>query len=261
MILDDIVAKKRIRLEQAMQSLPFDELAHTAVDIPLAQLRKFKDALEDPGLSVIAEVKKASPSKGIISKDFRPVETAQEYETFGASAISVLTEQDFFFGSSEYLKDIKKAVAIPILRKDFIIDVWQVYESKLIGADAILLIAAILSDSQLRECRQTAQMLGMCALVETHDETEMQRAIDSGAEIIGINNRNLKTFEVSLETTERLIKMVPPGKTIVSESGIMTADDARFVHSLGADAVLVGESLMKAQDIGQQLAAIKKAGV
>ena len=261
MILDDIVAKKRIRLQQAKQSLPFDELANTAADMPVVQKDRFKDALKSPGLSVIAEVKKASPSKGIISSDFKPVETAMQYETCGASAVSVLTEEDFFLGSSEYLKDIKRVVTIPLLRKDFIIDVWQVYESKLIGADAILLIAAILSDSQLREYRQTAQMLGMCALVETHDEKQMQSAIDSGAEIIGINNRNLKTFEVSLETSQKLIKMIPSGKTIVSESGIMTAEDARFVHSLGADAVLVGESLMKSQDIGQQLAAIKKAGV
>ncbi len=260
MILEDIVAKKRIRLQQAMCSLPFDELAQTVADMPDTQQGRFEAALKTPGLSVISEIKKASPSKGIISSDFKPVEIARQYEACGANAISVLTEEDFFLGSSEYLTAVKKAVSLPLIRKDFIIDVWQVYESKLLGADAILLIAAILSDNELAGFRETAKMLGMCALIETHDEQEMKRAIDSGAETIGINNRNLKTFEVSLKTTEKLIKLIPPGKVVVSESGIMTAQDAEYICGLGADAVLVGESLMKAQDIGQQLAAIKKAG-
>ena len=211
MILEDIVAKKRIRLQQAMCSLPFDELAQTVADMPDTQQGRFEAALKTPGLSVISEIKKASPSKGIISSDFKPVEIARQYEACGANAISVLTEEDFFLGSSEYLTAVKKAVSLPLIRKDFIIDVWQVYESKLLGADAILLIAAILSDNELAGFRETAKMLGMCALIETHDEQEMKRAIDSGAETIGINNRNLKTFEVSLETTEKLIKLIPPG--------------------------------------------------
>ena len=256
MILDDIVAVKRRKLAQQKITLSIDEMAAQIQNADADN--RFLTALKSPGLSVIAEVKKASPSKGVICEDFHPERIAQAYEKCGADAVSVLTEEDFFHGSNDYLSAVANTVCIPVLRKDFMIDIWQVYEARYIGAQAILLIAAILSERQLREYREAAQMLGMYALVETHDINEMQKALDSGAEIIGINNRNLKTFDVSLETTERLIKYVPSGKTVVSESGIMCGADARFVTALGADAVLVGESLMCTGNIEEKMKELKQ---
>ncbi len=256
MILDDIVAVKRQKLALQMQNKPLDSLM-AQIDNDDTKKQLFKSALETPGLSVIAEVKKASPSKGVICEDFRPKDISERYEKYGADAISVLTEENFFLGSNEYLQQVKDTVEIPVLRKDFIIDIWQVYESKVLGADAILLIAAILTDKQLAEFREAAQKLGLCALVETHNEQEMKKALGSGAKIIGINNRDLKTFEVSLKTTENLIRLIPPGKVIVSESGINTADDARFLRKMGADAVLVGESLMRAGNVKDKLKELK----
>ena len=257
MILDDIVAAKQKRISQSINKLQLSELIAEVEKTGSIVPGQFRTALDSEGLSVIAEVKKASPSKGLISKDFDPVSIAKRYEEYGADAISVLTEEDFFLGSNDYLTRIRESVSTPLLRKDFIIDIWQVYESRLIGANAVLLIVSILSDKQLKEYRQIANELGMCTLVETHNEQEMKRAIDSGAQIIGINNRDLKTFEVSLETTQRLIKMIPSGITVVSESGVMNANDAKYLRELGVDAVLVGESLMKADSIQNQLSAIK----
>ncbi len=257
MILGDIVAAKQKRLAVQKQGKP--------IDLLLAQIENedvkpnfFKTALTKPGLSIIAEVKKASPSKGLICKDFNPIGIAERYEKHGADAISVLTEQDFFLGSSEYLKEIRDVVRIPILRKDFIIDIWQVYESRLIGTHAILLIASILTEKQLIEFREAAKKLGMCALVETHNEEEMSKTIDSGAEIIGINNRDLKTFDVSLNITERLMGRIPSRKVVVSESGIKSGSDAEYLHKMGVDAILVGESLMRAGSVQAKLDELKK---
>ncbi len=199
-------------------------------------------------VNVIAEVKKASPSKGIIAEDFPYMDIAKDYEIGKASAISVLTEPKYFKGDNRYLKDIKDSVSCPILRKDFIIDEWQIYEAKTIGADAILLIVAGLSKSQIKEYLELATSLNLEVLVETHDESEVGTALEIGASIIGINNRNLKTFDVSLEITHRLRKLIPQEKICVSESGINTREDMIRLQEIGCDAALIGESLMRAKD-------------
>jgi indole-3-glycerol phosphate synthase len=219
----------------------------------LPPTKGFANALKSNGNSValIAEVKKASPSKGIIREDFNPADIALAYERAGAKAISVLTDQQFFQGSGEYLADIRKAVQLPLLRKDFIIDELQIYEARLLGADAILLIAAILDQVQLRAYRELAEQLGMDALVEVHNLAEMDKAVNSGARLLGINNRDLQTFHVSLDTTAQLAQAVPSGCLLVSESGIFTSEDIDFVQRAGAGAVLVGESLMRQPNIGE----------
>lgn len=208
----------------------------------------FESALKKPGISFICEVKKASPSKGIIVEDFPYLQIAKEYEEAGASAISVLTEPEFFKGSSKYLQEISGEVKIPTLRKDFIIDEFQIYEAKFLGASAVLLICAILENETLKKYIELAHSLGLSALVETHDEREVENAISAGARIIGINNRNLKTFEVDLQTTKNLCKLIPNSIIKVSESGIKTKEDMRFLKECGVDAVLIGESFMLAKD-------------
>ena len=260
MILDDIVAAKRKRLAALKEQMTTSQMMERIEADAKVSFGRFAAALQMPGLSVIAEVKKASPSKGVIAQDFDPGRIAAQYERGGADAVSVLTERDFFLGSTFHLAQVHEAVSIPALRKDFIIDEIQICEARLFGAEAVLLIAAILSDKQLTQFREFAQSLGMDALVESHDEDEMKRAISSGAQLIGINNRDLKTFDVSLATTERLIKMIPADKIVVSESGILSAEDARLVSQMGADAVLVGESLMRADDPAALLRKIKSAG-
>jgi len=260
MILDEIIEKRKIRLEAAKKALPIHAIRREAEKRRGTQ-RGFIDALKRDGLSVIAEVKKASPSKGLIREDgFDPERIALEYERSGADAVSVLTEEDFFQGSGEYLTRIKKATAIPVLRKDFIFDPWQVYESACLGADAVLLIAAALTAKELEELRLLAKSLGMDALVEAHDPFEMEKALDSGAQIVGINNRDLRTFEVRLDTTQRLIRMVPPGIATVSESGIHTAADIEYIASLGVDAALIGESLMRAGSVYEKMKEFKGGG-
>jgi indole-3-glycerol phosphate synthase len=194
---------------------------------------------------LIAEVKKASPSKGLIREDFNPVELAKSYEAAGADCISVLTDEQYFQGSNTYLSDIRQQVKVPILRKDFTIDFRQIYEARLIGADAILLIAAILTTEQMREYLQLSRTLGLDALVEVHDREDLERVLELDADLIGINNRNLKTFVTDLQTTEQLIGMIPPGKTIVSESGITHAEEIEYLRQVGADAVLIGETFMR----------------
>ena len=201
------------------------------------------------GVALIAEVKKASPSAGVIRPDFDPVRIATAYEQAGAAVLSVLTDEQFFQGKLEYLRLIRESVRLPLLRKDFIIDELQLYEAVAGGADAVLLIAAILDDVQLRAYRQLAAHLKLAALVEVHDEPELARAVAAGAELIGINNRNLKTFQVDLGTTERLAAQIPPGTLIVAESGIHTRADVDRVAAAGVHAILVGESLMRSADI------------
>ena len=206
-------------------------------------------ALQGDMVSLIAEVKRASPSQGTLTRDFAPVLTAAAYAYNGAAAISVLTDEDFFQGNLAYLTAIRRAVAVPILRKDFVIDPYQVYEGRAAGADAILLIVAALADGQLADLYALTAELGMTALVEVHQEWEMERALRLGADLVGINNRDLKTFYVDLETTGRLSGMAAGKATLVAESGIYTAADARAMGRLGASAILVGESLMKAPDL------------
>lgn len=243
-ILDRITAKKAERILSRMEHHTMEELCEKAYASPIIT-RSFAKALRAKPLNIIAEVKKASPSKGIITEDFRPAEQALAYEAAGASAISVLTEQDFFLGSDFHLTDIVNQVSLPVLRKDFTIDYSQIYEARILGASSILLIAALLPNDVLASFRELAGELGLSVLCEVHTMDELMRALDIGADIIGINNRDLKTFHVDLSVTERLAPMIPQGRTIVSESGIHTASDLSRCYRSGAHAVLIGESLMR----------------
>ncbi len=250
-MLDKIVSKKTKRIEQLKMIMDLNTIAKKAEKMTSGNIqdKSLYSALKDKeGLSIIAEIKKASPSKGLISKDFRYMEYAKAYNQH-ADAISVLTEEDYFMGSVEYLTNIKKEVTIPVLRKDFIIDAYQIYESKVIGADAILLICGILSQSQLDSHVNLARNLGLDCLVEVHDERDIHMALRAGADIIGINNRNLKTFRVDICNTERLIRSIPPFIVKVSESGIHTREDMAYLEKAGADAVLIGEAFMRAENI------------
>ncbi len=258
MILDEIVEKRKIQLEREKAAADIETVKKAAERLD-RQCISFKNALAKPDrLSVISEVKKASPSKGLIQSNFDPVKIAKEYETCGADAVSCLTEEHYFQGSSEYFKAIRQAIGLPMIRKDFIIDEYQIYEARLMGADAILLIAAVLDDEKLKRFGDTAHSLGLDILAETHDESELERVLALDFDIIGINNRNLKTFEVKLETTARLAGMIPEGKVIVSESGIRDNTDMKTVRSYGADAVLIGETLMRSGNISATLTALRE---
>lgn len=258
MILDEIVEKRKIQLEREKAAADFETVKKAAEKLDRKCI-SFKSALVKPDrLSVISEVKKASPSKGLIQPNFDPVKIAKEYETCGADAVSCLTEEHYFQGSSEYFKAIRQAIGLPMIRKDFIIDEYQIYEARLMGADAILLIAAVLDDEKLKRFGGIARSLGLDILAETHDESELERVLALDFDIIGINNRNLKTFEVTLETTARLAGMIPDGKVIVSESGIRDNADMKTVRGYGADAVLIGETLMRSGNIGATLAALRE---
>ncbi len=258
MILDEIVEKRKIQLEREKAAADFETVKKAAERLDRRCI-SFKSALAKPNkLSIISEVKKASPSKGLIQPNFDPVKIAKEYETCGADAVSCLTEEHYFQGSSEYFKAIRQAIGLPMIRKDFIIDEYQIYEARLMGADAILLIAAVLDDEKLKRFGDTARSLGLDILAETHDESELERVLALDFDIIGINNRNLKTFEVTLETTVRLAGMIPEGKVIVSESGIKDNTDMKTVRDYGADAVLIGETLMRSGNIGATLTALRE---
>lgn len=247
MILDKIVETKKQELAALYSNEA--EIRRKAGQAP-ACLDFFK-ALCQPNhrMAVIAEVKKASPSKGVIRQDFDPIAIAQAYEKGGADAISVLTDQQFFQGDLQYLTAIKEQVRIPVFRKDFIIDQLQVYQARAAGADALLLIAAILSDGQLAELYQLAHHLGMQVLVEVHSEEELERVLPLEPKIIGINNRDLRTFRTDLETTARLLPYIPDDILVISESGISTPEHIRWLAELGVRAVLVGEHLMRQQDL------------
>ncbi|MEW6615939.1 MAG: indole-3-glycerol phosphate synthase TrpC [Thermodesulfobacteriota bacterium] len=251
--LDEIINHKKKELFETKKKCSIDELKSRISKPP--PVRDIKFALTSPStpIKIIAEVKKASPSKGIIREDFDPVEIAKIYEANGASAISVLTEENFFYGSLDYLKKIREMTAIPLLGKDFIFDEYQVYQARTYGADAFLLIAAILNDSELKDLLKTGRELGMQALVEVHNLEELKRVLQTEAEIIGINNRDLKTFKTDIATTERLIKEISQDKIVVSESGINTAEDISRLRECGAHAFLIGESLMRERDIAKKL--------
>jgi indole-3-glycerol phosphate synthase len=254
MILDQIVADSRLELESRKRRLPLEELKRIASEQPPPS--EFAVALRSDSIRLIAEVKKASPSRGVICPDFNPVEIAKTYASNGAAAISVLTEEKYFQGSLNYLKDIRDALGdrrLPLLRKDFIYDSYQVYESRAYGADGLLLIVAILTSEELETLLELSHELDMSCLVEVHNETELEIAISSGAEIIGINNRDLKTFTVDLTVTQRLRPLIPSAKIVVSESGIKNRTDMERLRQWGVDAVLVGESLMSASDIGTKI--------
>jgi len=250
-ILDAILAHKTEEVAARAAETPLSELKTRALAMPPP--RGFLAALQQPKagpVALIAEIKKASPSAGIIRADFDPVQIARSYEENGAACLSVLTDEQFFQGQDDYLRAVRKAVALPVIRKDFIVNEWQVYESRWLGADAVLLIVAALTPTQIADYAALARELGMAALVEVHTEAEMQAALDAGAELIGINSRNLNTFVMDLETVERLAAMVPAGVTLVAESGIKTPADVKRVVDAGAKAILVGETLMRAPDIG-----------
>ncbi|MBK5243639.1 MAG: indole-3-glycerol phosphate synthase TrpC [Eubacteriaceae bacterium] len=255
MILDRIVASTKIRVAQLKENYALDVLKEQAK--PLEPPFLFEKALRVNDIAFICEVKKASPSKGIIAVDFPYVNIAKEYEAAGANAISVLTEPEFFQGANAFLIEIKENVNIPILRKDFIIDESQIYESRIIGADAILLICSMLDEETIRQFIKLADELGMSCLVEAHDEAEVQKAMHSGARVIGVNNRNLKTFEVDIKNSVRLRKMVPPEITFVSESGINTPEDIKIIRENGTNAVLIGEILMRSGDKSLEIKKLK----
>ena len=252
MILDEIIEKRKMQLRREKQLLPPETLRKRLKDFHMP-VRDFAGALKQGDPAIIAEVKKASPSKGVIKASFDPVGMARAYEAGGADAISVLTEEHYFLGKNEYLTKIKEAVPLPVLRKDFIIDPYQIEHARLLGADAVLFIAAILTEQKLTEFIALAKSLGLHALVEAHDEEELDRAIKAGAQIIGINNRNLKTFQVDLGTTVKLSGLIPAGCTLVSESGIATHEDILTLKKCGADAVLIGETLIKSGRPGEMI--------
>ena len=253
-ILDKIVATKREEIAAAKAAIPGAELRAQLADAP--PVRNFFDALNQPGeIRLIAEIKKASPSVGLIRADFDPVQIAQIYEQHGASCLSVLTDEAYFQGSLEYLRNVRSSVNIPLLRKDFILDTYQLLEARVAGADGVLLIAECLDDCNLRKLFNEAVELGLTPLVELYEPENLQRVLDAGATLIGVNNRNLHTFEVDLQHTMRMRKQVPDECLLVGESGIRTRADVLQLQEAGVDAMLVGETLMRQPDIG---AAVKE---
>ncbi|MCR5594168.1 MAG: indole-3-glycerol phosphate synthase TrpC [Saccharofermentans sp.] len=246
-ILDLISDYAAERVEIACKTMPRDVVKREALELPKGGF-EFEKALKKEGLSFICECKKASPSKGIIAEIFPYLEIALDYEQAGADCISVLTEPKWFLGSDDYLQDIASAVKIPCLRKDFTVDEYMIYEAKLLGASAVLLICSILEPEQLRDYIDICDELGMSALVEAHDAYEVNMAVNSGARIIGVNNRNLKDFTVDTDNSRKLRELIPSSVVFVSESGVKDASDVKCLQQIGADAVLVGETLMRASD-------------
>jgi indole-3-glycerol phosphate synthase len=261
-ILKKIVRRKAEEIALAAQTCPISALSERLEQASPA--RGFVVALErriERGRAgVIAEIKKASPSKGILREDFRPAEIARSYEAGGAACLSVLTDRDFFQGHNDYLEEAREACGLPVIRKDFIIDPYQVYEARAIGADCILLIVACLGDEQLLELSELAARLRMDVLVEVHDAQELERALRLDTRLVGINNRDLRTFETRLGTTLELLQYIPPDRIVVTESGIHTAEDVRAMRAHNVNAFLVGEAFMKAEDPGQRLAALFGGG-
>lgn len=243
-ILEEIAEKTKRRIQEEKVRVPVEDLKERIVKNEISFLK----ALKKEGMSYICEVKKASPSKGLIAPDFPYLEIAGQYEAAGASAISCLTEPYYFQGSDRYLEEITSTVKIPVLRKDFTVDEYMIYQARALGAAAVLLICAILDDSQLRGYRQLAESMGMDALVEAHDEKEVERALRCGAKIVGVNNRDLRTFQVDMANSIRLRKLAPRDVVFVSESGIRTSEDIRRLYDNQVDAVLIGETLMRSED-------------
>lgn len=259
MFLEKIIASTRRRVDAQKRGLPLATVRERALNQGPLIGAPFAAAMSRPELSFICEVKKASPSKGLIAADFDALAIAESYAAAGAEAISVLTEPEFFQGSPDYLAAIASRVPLPVLRKDFIIDEYQVYEARLLGASAVLLICAALSDSELASLLNLASGLGLSALVEVHDEAELEQAVMLGAQIIGINNRDLKSFTVDLDTTLRLGAMLPPGTLLVAESGITTPADIAHIVAAKPAGVLIGEALMRAADKTAALAGLRTA--
>jgi indole-3-glycerol phosphate synthase len=257
MILDDIAASTRIRVDKKKSEIPFETVKSQALENAKRKSDiitfPFEKAIAEGDISFICEVKKASPSKGVIAEDFPYLEIAKDYEKAGASCISVLTEPEYFKGEDRFLKEINEVVSIPTIRKDFIIDSYQIYEAKLLGASCVLLIAALLDTDTIKEYKAICDELGLSALVEAHDEEELKSAINAGARMIGVNNRDLKTFTVDIHNSTRLRSLVPKDILFVAESGIKTAEDIGVLREAGVNGVLVGETLMRSKNKKEML--------
>ena len=256
MILEKIAADTKLRVEKAKRKVPYSEICRRAMAMDANTGFPFEKALAEPGIHYICEVKKASPSKGVIAQDFPYLEIAREYEKAGAAAISCLTEPKYFLGKKEYLKAITDEVSIPVLRKDFTVDEYQIYEAKTLGAGVVLLICALLDTETIRSYIEICDRLGLSALVEVHDENEMDSAIKAGARVIGVNNRNLKDFTVDISNSTRLRSLAPENALFVAESGIKTAEDIQVLKDAGVNGVLIGETLMRSPDKAAMLAAL-----
>lgn len=253
MILDQIVKEKIKEIQRAQEKVSLKELIEKSSSFA-THLRGFKEAISRPGkINLIAEIKKTSPSGGVLREEFEPAEIARTYKASGASALSVLTEKNFFQGNIDYLKKVKAAVDLPVLRKDFVIDKYQIYESVCAGADAILLIVKLLSEEKLAEFSRLCAQLKIDAVYEVHSEEDLDKALSQDSDIIGINNRDLNTFEIDLQVSSRLIKRIPGSKVIISESGIKTPQDVRYLQNLGVHAVLIGEIFMRSKDIASKV--------
>lgn len=266
-ILDQLADHAKERVERAKRGVPLNEIKEKAYliikDMGVCgggnlERFAFERALRKEEMAFICECKKASPSKGVIAEDFPYLQIAKEYEAAGADCISVLTEPKWFLGSDEYLREIAKAVSIPCLRKDFTVDAYMIYEAKLLGASAVLLICSILQKGQMQEYIGICDELGLSALVEAHDENEVQMALDAGARIIGVNNRNLKDFTVDTDNSRRLRELIPKEVLFVSESGVRSAEDVGKLRKIGADAVLIGETLMRSADKKEKLHTLRQ---
>ncbi len=257
-ILNKIVAVKREEVAAALMRKPLADVRFDAESRVLTRdfVGAMRAKIASGHAAVIAEIKKASPSKGVLRADFIPADIAQSYAEYGAACLSVLTDQQFFQGRVDYLKQARASCQLPVLRKDFMVDAYQIYESRAMGADAILLIAACLDDAQMKDFEQIARSLDMAVLVEVHDGAELERSLKLRTPLIGVNNRNLKTFEVSLDTTLSLMRDIPPDRLLVCESGIHTRDDVLRMGAAGVNAFLVGEAFMRAAEPGEALAAL-----
>ena len=271
-ILDELAAYARVRVEKKKEEVSLEKMREMALSLSWGQDREqpstgmagpgafaFEKALSGPDIAMICEVKKASPSKGLIAEDFPYVQIAKEYEAAGAECISVLTEPGWFLGKDAYLEEIAASVSVPCIRKDFTVDAYMIYEAKVLGAGAVLLICSLLGEKELEAYLRVAESLGLSALVEAHDEEEIRMAVAAGARMIGVNNRNLKDFTVDVGHAQRLRKLVPEGILFVAESGIRNAEDVRAMREAGADACLVGETLMRAKDKALMLRELREA--
>jgi len=258
-ILDELADYSRLRVEVDKQKISLAEMKALAENSKVGDGKKFTSALQLDELSFICEVKKASPSKGIIAENFPYVEIAKEYEAAGADCVSCLTEPKYFLGSDEIFKEIRAEISTPMLRKDFTVDEYQIYQAKTMGADAVLLICAILTAAEIARYLELCAELNLAAVVETHDETEIKTAVEVGAEIIGVNNRNLKNFTVDFDNAARLRELIPSNKIYVAESGVKTSADISTLKKIGADAVLIGETLMRAVDKKSALENLRSA--
>lgn len=256
-ILDQLAEHAYERVAAAKKKIPLEQIRQQALFAPKGNYA-FENALKKPGISFICECKKASPSKGLIVSDFQYLQIAKEYERAGADCISVLTEPKWFLGRDEYLKEIASSVFIPCLRKDFVVDEYMIYEAKLLGASAVLLICSILSEEQIKEYIDISDMLGLSALVEVHNKEEVSAALKAGARIIGVNNRNLKDFSVDTGNSRRLRELIPREVLFVSESGVKDAADVAKLCEIGADAVLIGETLMRSDDKRAKLSELRR---